>query len=83
MQQYRSRLPKPVYTIKRYCNCFNHISILVVMLLNLCYDLETCGISIVRQAGYIRIFITRTTDFSICVFYHITTHQCHLSVFGL
>jgi hypothetical protein len=51
MQQYRLHLPKPEYTIKRYCNCFNHISILGLVLLNLCYDLETYGIIIVRQLG--------------------------------
>jgi hypothetical protein len=55
-QQYRSYLPKTEYTIKRYCNCLSNISVLV-MLIKLYYDLETCGIIIVRQVWYIRIFI--------------------------
>jgi hypothetical protein len=83
-QQYRSYLPKSEYTIKRYCNCTSHILILVVMLLNLCYDLETCGIIIVRQAWYIRIFITRVSSFSISVFlshyYSSMSSQCFWSL---
>ena len=46
-QQYRSYLPKTEYTINRYCNCLSNISVLV-MLIKLYYDLETCGIIIVR-----------------------------------
>ena len=38
------------------------------MLIQLYYELETCGIIIVRQAGNISVFITRTSDFSISVF---------------
>jgi hypothetical protein len=66
-QQYRSYLPKTEYTIKRYCNCLSNISVFV-MLIKLYYDLETCGIIIVRQVWYIRIFIIRVSAFSIIVF---------------
>ena len=46
-QHYRSYLSKTEYTIKRYCNCFSNISVLV-MLITLYYDLEACGIIIVH-----------------------------------
>ena len=66
-QQYRSYLPKTAYTIKRYCNCLSNISVLV-MLIKLYYDLETCGIIIVRQVCYMRISIIRFSACSIIVF---------------
>ena len=66
-QQYRSYLPKTDYTINRYCNCLSNISVLV-MLIKLYYDLETCGIIIVRQVRYMRIFIIRFSACSIIVF---------------
>ena len=48
-------------------NCFSNISVFV-MLIKLYYDLETCGIIIVRQVWYMRIFIIRVSAFSIIVF---------------
>jgi hypothetical protein len=48
-------------------NCFSNISVFV-MLIKLYYDLETCGIIIVLQVWYIRIFIIRVSAFSIIVF---------------
>ena len=67
-QQYRSYLPKTEYTIKRYCRCLSNISVLV-MLIKLYYDLETCGIVIVRL-------------FQLLFFCQITTHQGHFIVLG-
>ena len=61
-QPYRSYLPKTEYTIRRYWNFLSNISALV-MLIKLYYDLETCGIIIVRQVWYIRIFIIRVSAF--------------------
>jgi hypothetical protein len=49
-QEYRSYLPKPEYTIKRYCNCLSNIAVLV-MLIKLYYDLETCGILLFAKFG--------------------------------
>ena len=66
-QQYRSYLPKTEYTIRRYCNFVGNISVFV-MLIKLYYDLETCGIIIVRQVWYIRIFIIRVSAFPVIVF---------------
>ena len=67
-QKYRSYLPKTEYTIKRYCNYLSNISVLV-MLIKLYYDLETCGIVIVRL-------------FQLLFFCQITTHQGHFIVLG-
>jgi hypothetical protein len=62
-------------------NCFSIISVFV-MLIKLYYDLETCGIIIVRHVWYIRIFIIRVSAFSIIVFLSNTTHQGHFIVLG-
>jgi hypothetical protein len=67
-QQYRSYLPKTDYTIKRYWNCLSNISVLM-MLIKLYYDLETCGIIIVCL-------------FLLLFFYQIATHQGHFIVLG-
>ena len=66
---------------QQVCNCFSNIQVFV-MLIKLYYDLETCGIIIVLQVWYIRIFIMRVSAFSIIVFPSNTTHQGHFIVLG-
>ena len=64
-------------------NCFSNISVFV-MLITLYYDLETCGIIIVLQVWYIRIFLLRVSAFSIIVFlsnyYSARSFQCAWSL---